>query len=687
MRELKGRKVLSLDIETSGLVAFKDEIEVITIRESGKTEVEFYHINKLRKDGKDKEFFKNLKNRLQGKAVLGHNLAFDFGFLYYKGINAIEDNIYLMDTMIASIIDRGDLNIIQELKKTTLTENDYYRTESGKFRKKHNLKVVTKYYLNKDISKEMQKSDWTLENLTQEQITYAKNDVVDLESIYVKAFKSIKAKGMLKILQLEENFIPAIIELNNNTLSVNKDKANNLMDELENDIQNLVTKYNTIVNEKITKHWGNLDNFIHQYSYEKWENYQANSKAKVLQKEEQYIKKARKDMIKGNALYSKDFGIFIPKTKAIFKYFFNRAYDSDITSTAKEVIQELINKGNELAVLIAPITAMIKEYNDIKKALNNLTPDGKIVTSYKQLGAITGRLTSSGIGSGKEKIGLNIQQINRDPRFREIFEAEKGKKLVLADYSGMELRIIAGVTKEKNMLDAFKQNISLHSVAGANINMIPFKEFQKVIDDKNHHLHDEYYKMRSIAKTMNFAIAYGAGAKTISERAGITIDEAYTNKNGYLENNPSVKSYLDIQKVKKVVESKLGRKMNTQSVITSREYHNITDWRRDTYKKVGNYWIAKGYADNFNYPIQSTGAEIVKLAIVNIIQNDQYLLDKVKLSLQVHDEIALQVFDNLTEKWKVLLQREMENAGKEVMGNIVKMVADANIGKNWNEAK
>jgi len=691
-KKRKGRTLLALDIETGGLLPYRHKIEVITIREMSK-KAEFYHINKLRRDGKDKQFFLDLKERLKGSAVICHNTAFDFGFLEYEGINAIEDDIYLCDTMLASKIDRASGNIYTEMKNNKMMkyEDYYFSTASGQFTAKHSLKIVEKYYLHKEISKEEQMSDWTVETLSDSQIEYAKNDVMDLLDIYVKQYNSIKKQGMLSILELEEAVLPAIINLNNHTLTVNKTKADYLLMELSEIIKEEVEKYNAIVLYELNRVYGGLEKFSHDFATEKWNNYSKNSKAKVKQKKENHIKGTLKAIAKNKALISKDFDILISKTKrAAFIKFFKDVYQIEIVSTDKDAIQELIKLGNPLAKLIPTMSSKIKEFNDIKKAINNLTPDSRIVTRFNQIGAITGRMSSSGIGSGKEKVGINMQQINRDPKFRDIFEAAENNLLVCADYSGMELRIIAGVTKEESMLQAFRDGKDLHSTKAAEIYLLPYDKFQEVIESEGKSpLYKEYKSYRNKTKTMNFAIAYGAGAKTISDRAGISIEEATNAKNNYLDNSPSIKKYIKEQTTKQIVTSLLNRKMNTESIVTYSKILSIKeDWKKRMYRKVSDrLWVSNGYANNFNYPIQSTGADIVKIALIYIIEHKDFTTDGVNIAHIVHDEIILEVKETLAEKWRVILQEKMELAGNVVMDNIVYMVADAKIGKTWNDVK
>ncbi|MEN9919132.1 MAG: polymerase [Bacteroidota bacterium] len=306
-----------------------------------------------------------------------------------------------------------------------------------------------------------------------------------------------------------------------------------------------------------------------------------------------------------------------------------------------------------------PIVTKILEYRGLKKLLSTyidalpqlISPlDGKIHTSYNQTVTSTGRLSST---------NPNLQNIPiRDEQGKEIrkaFIVDDEHIFFSADYSQIELRIMAHLSQDPNMIEAFNSNQDIHAATAAKIYKIPIEE---VTSD-----------MRRKAKTANFGIIYGISVFGLAERLTIPRFEAKELIDGYFDTYPKVKEYMDesikIAQEKGYVETISGRKRFLPD-INSR---NAT---------------VRGYAERnaINAPIQGSAADIIKVAMNNIFKRFENEKIKSKMILQVHDELNFSVCnDELTHVERIVTE-EMENAIKLT----VALKVDWGTGKNWLEA-
>lgn len=306
-----------------------------------------------------------------------------------------------------------------------------------------------------------------------------------------------------------------------------------------------------------------------------------------------------------------------------------------------------------------PIVGYILEQRSLKKLLSTyidalpvlINPKtGKIHTSFNQAVAATGRLSSS---------NPNLQNIPiRDAVGREIrkaFSCGPNEYFVSADYSQIELRIMAHLSGDKAMIEAFKGDKDIHAATAANIYHLPIEE---VTSD-----------MRRKAKTANFGIIYGISVFGLADRMGVTRTEAKALIDGYFETYPVVKAYMDnvIQKARETgwVETLYHRKRYLPDITS----HNA---------------VVRGYAERnaINAPIQGTAADIIKIAMVRIHEAIKRERLRSRMILQVHDELNFIVPKNELEALTALVKREME-AAAELQ---VPLKADVGYGANWLEA-
>ncbi|MDP4207491.1 MAG: DNA polymerase I [Bacteroidota bacterium] len=321
-------------------------------------------------------------------------------------------------------------------------------------------------------------------------------------------------------------------------------------------------------------------------------------------------------------------------------------------STNEEVLAQLADRHEIIPIIL--------EYRGLRKLLSTyvealpkmINPNtGKIHTSFNQAVASTGRLSSN---------DPNLQNIPiREERGREIRRAfvpsAEDYVLLSADYSQIELRIMAHMSKDPNMLEAFRQNTDIHTSTAAKIYGVQPENVSR--------------EMRSKAKTANFGIIYGISAFGLSQRLNIPRKEAAELIEGYFKSFPGVKRYMDdsinLAREKGYVETIMGRKR----ILPDINSNNAT---------------VRGMAERnaINSPIQGSAADIIKLAMINIHRQMKRRNLCSKMILQVHDELVFDVFMPELKIVKEIVKYEMENAVKFDIPLLVEM----GMGKNWLEA-
>ena len=320
-------------------------------------------------------------------------------------------------------------------------------------------------------------------------------------------------------------------------------------------------------------------------------------------------------------------------------------------STSEEVLESMRHKH--------PIVEKILDYRGLKKLLTTyvdalpqlINPEtGKIHTSFNQTVTATGRLSSS---------NPNLQNIPvRDENGREIrraFIPDDGCLFFSADYSQIELRIMAHMSGDKGMVEAFRSGEDIHTDTAAKVYKVPAAEVTKA--------------MRSKAKTANFGIIYGISAFGLAERMGVDRREAKELIDEYFKTYPGIKAYIE----KSVDDAKRNGYAETlfhrKRFLPDINSHNA---------------VVRGYAERnaVNAPIQGTAADIIKVAMINIHNRLKREGLKAQMIIQVHDELDFNVPENEKEQLQAIVMEEMQNA----CHMSVPLTADCGWGANWLEA-
>jgi DNA polymerase I len=323
-------------------------------------------------------------------------------------------------------------------------------------------------------------------------------------------------------------------------------------------------------------------------------------------------------------------------------------------ATGEDVLQKLRNKHQiiEDILVYRELTKLKSTYIDSLPQLIN-PKTGRVHTCFNQAVAVTGRLSST---------NPNLQNIPiRTDRGREIRKAfvsrGEGWKLISADYSQIELRIVAAISGDESMIQAFRENKDIHTATSAKVYGVSDQEVTP--------------QMRRAAKAVNFGIIYGQSAWGLAENLGISRTEAKEIIDNYFKEYSAIKRYMDNQmnfaRETGYVQTLLGRKR----------------WLRDI--NSSNQTV-RGYAERnaINMPIQGTAADMIKLAMAKVYRTIHEAGLRTKMILQVHDELVFDVPEDEIEVATKLIKEGMQSAME--LPNGVPVVAEAGAGDNWLEA-
>lgn len=306
-----------------------------------------------------------------------------------------------------------------------------------------------------------------------------------------------------------------------------------------------------------------------------------------------------------------------------------------------------------------PVIDLILQYRTLSKLkstycdglISAISADGKIHSTFNQTETKTGRISST---------EPNLQNIpvrtELGRNFRKFFVAQDGYLLVDADYSQIELRLLAHLADDKNMISAFKNNVDIHKVTASEVFNLPLDLVTPIL--------------RNRAKAVNFGIVYGISAFSLAKDIGVTRKEADMYIKNYFKLYENVQKYMQnsIESAKECGFS--------QTMFGRRRYLPELKSSNFNLRSFGER-VAR------NMPIQGSAADIIKIAMINVQRALKNQNLDAKIILQVHDEIIVECKENQALKVKEILEKEMENATSLK----VPLVADAHIGKSWFETK
>ena len=462
------------------------------------------------------------------------------------------------------------------------------------------LKGLVKEHLGIEISKEEQLSDWSQNSLTQSQIDYAANDAVSTYQLFLKLRKDICSAGLLEIYNIRKGAQKVLARLMLNGVFFNIEAHNKLISMWE---------------EKRLLHKGRLIEVV---------------------------------------------GNLNPRSQPQLNMWLNENIDQKTLSKWPKTPTGLFSVGSKVVSRFKDVISWYEEYSQYKKYDKKITTYGKKL--QQRIHPVTGRMqpdfllanTDTGRLSSKKP---NIQQMPRDPEFRELFEAPEGKVLVVADYSQIELRVAAIISKDKVMMQAYENGEDLHKKTAAALLSIQEKDVTK--------------EQRQRAKAVNFGFLFGQGAKGFVDYAkddygvDVTLEEAIEAKDKFLETYPDLKRW----QVRTRSDAKISLQVKTPSGFVRR------------FKEAKHT-----YNQSLNTPIQGGAAEVLLKALA--------LLDKAldhskgKIVNCIHDEIVLEVLEEYKDEASKILEESMIAAFSAVFpSQTTKSLIETKSAKNWRNAK
>lgn len=321
-------------------------------------------------------------------------------------------------------------------------------------------------------------------------------------------------------------------------------------------------------------------------------------------------------------------------------------------STAEDVLQELADDGHELPSLILKYRGLSKlksTYTDkLPLLIDHKT--GRVHTTYQQAVAATGRLSS---------VDPNLQNIPvrnaEGRRIRQAFIPEDGNIMVAADYSQIELRIMAHLSGDESLLKAFTDGVDVHQATAAEVFGVPLDEVEN--------------EQRRRAKAVNFGLIYGMSAFGLAKQLGVSRKEAQSYVDTYFQRYPGVQDYMErtreLAKENGYVETEFGRRLYLPDISSKNAP------RRQHAERTA-----------INAPMQGTAADIIKRAVIDLDASLAKEFPEVKMIMQVHDELVFEVPKDQLEAASQHIRIKMEQAAELQ----VPLVVDVGVGENWDEA-
>jgi len=497
----------------------------------------------------------------------------------------------------------------------------------GKLNVGYSLNALTQRYLSKELNKEVRNKFVGLDGkpFNTEQILYGAEDVEHLIDIREQQLVKVKELDLEKVLHLENNAALAFADIEFNGLNFDSEKWLAIADNSEVEVIGMEKQ---------------LDDMIYALNLNKF--------VKTSFQTDMFIpaEKIRKIDIKWSSPTQvlkvfKEYGLDIEKVNAF--------------ELSKFKHKAFINKYLKYKEKQKVVSTYGKSF------LKYVMKDDKVRTSFWQI-LNTGRV-SSGMKSDNKP---NMQNIPADNKFRNCFKAREGYKLISVDYSGQELGIIASGSKDPVWMKARKEEADLHSICADMV----FKEKWREADA------DEKKKLRTAIKTINFGLAYGMSKFKLSDTLQITVDDAEALINQYFSEFPKIGGFLNSLGNYGTQHGFIRTFKPFRRIRWFENWHNGMSPRKD-FKEFGAIERASK-----NTPIQGTGADMIKLAMIMIRDKIKTLDYPAYLVTQVHDEIGVEVREDKAEEWAEIQSELMRQAGAVIIPDFP-MGVDYTISKEW----
>lgn len=615
IKELEPFSKICVDTETTGLQATVSKCRLIQLCDASPTvEDRTIHVFDMFKTSVVSELKELIESR---ELILGHNLGFDLQFFYSLGID-YKNKIF--DTYVAERVLRAGF---QEKKYSPKSNKPYFADVSC------SLKAVAERRLELELDKEQRKTDWGALDLTLDQVEYAARDVDVLPKIAAEQLSELKEEALIGIYSIESKCIRPVAKMSYTGFNVDIERLQKLKLDIETQLNQKTTEFIEALDARLpaeSKLPRGLDGLV------------------------LVGKKANKEFNPGStAQVASAFelcGIELPKNDDTGKSTLNQISLAEFDS--KDPVLQMYRERVKIETSLEHVEKLIQNINPVTHRIHSF---------YNQVGANSGRFTCAGAPkTAKTKVkttfAVNLQQVPRSKAFRESFVASPGYKLIIADYSQMELRLLAELANIPQMQEAYNTDIDLHTLTASLVNDCDISEVTK--------------QQRQMAKGANFGFIYGIGFRKFKTYAAASFGV-----------------HLSLSE-SKILHSKFHN-----------AYPRLREWHRQRGALVQDGWCytrtALGrrrllaYDDArmtiaANTLIQGTGADILKVALGEL---NEYLNKDVRLIAVVHDEVVLEVKKGLEEFWKDKLASIMVEAGASVFKK-TRLVAEPGIGDDWS---
>ncbi|KAK0038696.1 PolA [Biomphalaria pfeifferi] len=464
--------------------------------------------------------------------------------------------------------------------------------------RRHNLAEVANFFLGIEVDKSEQVSDWSAPELSQSQIQYAAKDAAIMVALREKIVERLKQDELIKVAKLEFDCVMPIAQMELNGFFLDETRWREQLEKVKQEQGRVAAELQQMLSAGVA-----------QASLFGVAEINLDSQAQVT-----------------DAL--KNLGVPVPAT----------------------------TRGWQLQPLALeyPVVAKLLEYRGVAKAISSFGENileyikpqtGRIHSDFRQIGAPTGRFSSS---------NPNVQQIPHEEAYRRCFRAPTGRKLVIADYSQIELRILADFSEDENFIKAFKTGADFHTITASQVfNVKP----EEVTADQ-----------RSFAKRLNFGVVYGIGSQRFALMTGLSQSSAEDVMRKYFGTYRGLDNFLR-DAAKKVVNDRLAR---TGSGRMQR-------FRFDENDRAS---IGAAQRNGKNFPIQGTSADILKRAL--FLLHQQIRDTNTKLVNIVHDEVILECDASEAETAAKILEKAMCDAGEEYVKKVPVKV-DVHIADEWTK--
>jgi DNA polymerase I-like protein with 3'-5' exonuclease and polymerase domains len=562
---LSKSEFLGFDTETTELDPYDGELRLVQLSDGKDTKV----VDLREYKGDLQPLFDVLTNPKITK--IAHNAKFDAKWVKHHLKIEVES---LFDTLLASqLIAAGDQD------------------------RRHNLAEVTSFFLNQELDKTEQKSDWSGE-LSHSQIEYAAKDAATMIPLHARIAEKLQADGLENVAKLENECVNPVAVMELNGIYLDRERWTEQLEKVKKEQAKLADQLQDMLSAGVA---------------------QASlfGRAEINLDSQSQVSDALKNL-----------GVPVPET------------------TRGWQLQPLADKY--------PVVAKLLEYRSVGKNLTSFGENilefikpqtNRLHSDFRQIGAPTGRFSSS---------KPNLQQIPHSEEYRRAFRASEGKKLVIADYSQIELRILADFSNDENFIKAFESGADFHSITASQVFGVSPENVTS--------------EQRSFAKRLNFGVVYGIGASRFAQMTGVSQSQAEDTMRRYFATYRGLDDYLR-KSAQKVTQDKWSRTGSGRLI-------------RFRFDETDRSAIGSARRVGMNFPIQGTSADILKRTLR--LLHDGLKTTSGKLVNIVHDEILVEADANEAENIAQILENAMVSAGKEFVKK-VPIKVDLKISDEWSK--